>query len=71
MHYWGDLDTHGFAILNRLRAWLPQTQSFLMDRDTLLQHRDRWGQESKPTRARLAKLTDSEASLYADLVSDR
>jgi hypothetical protein len=21
---WGDLDTHGFAILSRLRAWLPQ-----------------------------------------------
>ncbi len=21
--YWGDLDTHGFAILDRLRAWLP------------------------------------------------
>lgn len=71
VHYWGDLDTHGFAILSRLRAWLPQTQSFLMDRETLLQHRDRWGQESKPTHARLAKLTDPEAALYADLVSDR
>jgi len=71
VHYWGDLDTHGFAILNRLRAWLPQTQSFLMDRDTLLQHRDRWGQESKPTNARLARLTDAEDALYADLVSDR
>lgn len=71
VHYWGDLDTHGFAILNRLRAWLPQTQSFLMDCDTLLQHRDRWGQESKPTRARLDGLTHSEAALYGDLVSDR
>ncbi|MDX6301695.1 MAG: hypothetical protein QOF53_2909, partial [Nocardioidaceae bacterium] len=30
--YWGDIDTHGFAILDRLRAWLPQTQSTLMDR---------------------------------------
>ncbi len=33
--YWGDLDTHGFAILNQLRAWLPQTRSLLMDRETL------------------------------------
>jgi len=71
VHYWGDLDTHGFAILNRLRAWLPQTQSFLMDRATLLHHRDRWGTESKPTSARLPRLTDTEASLYADLVTDR
>ncbi|MDT1894065.1 hypothetical protein FPK47_29370, partial [Acinetobacter baumannii] len=21
--YWGDIDTHGFAILDRLRAWMP------------------------------------------------
>ena len=27
--YWGDLDTHGFAILDRMRAWLPQTESVL------------------------------------------
>ncbi len=40
VHYWGDLDTHGFAILNRLRAWLPRARSFLMDRETLLAHRD-------------------------------
>lgn len=71
VRYWGDLDTHGFAILNRLRAWLPQTQSFLMDRDTLLQHRDRWGQESKPTNAFLTQLAEPESSLYADLVNGR
>ena len=23
--YWGDIDTHGFAILDRLRAWLPRS----------------------------------------------
>ena len=42
VRYWGDLDTHGFAILDQLRAWLPQTRSLLMERDTLLAHRDRW-----------------------------
>jgi len=51
VHYWGDLDTHGFAILNQLRAWLPQTRSFLMDRQTLVEHRDRWGREPAPTAA--------------------
>jgi hypothetical protein len=71
VHYWGDLDTHGFAILNQLRAWLPQTHSFLMDRPTLLEHRERWGHESTPTRARLDRLSSDEAAVYDDLVSDR
>ena len=70
VHYWGDLDTHGFAILHQLRAWLPQTRSFLMDRETLLAHRDRWVRESSPTAARLDRLTPEEAALYADLVGD-
>ncbi len=69
--YWGDLDTHGFAILDRLRAWLPQTRSFLMDRETLLEHRERWGRDGSPTHARLARLSLEEAALYEDLVSDR
>jgi hypothetical protein len=71
VHYWGDLDTHGFAILHQLRAWLPQTRSFLMDRQTLVQHRDRWVREPSPTTARLDRLTAAEAELYADLVSDQ
>lgn len=71
VHYWGDLDTHGFAILHQLRAWLPQTQTFLMDRATLLAHRDRWVHETAPTAATLSRLTADEAALYADLVSGR
>lgn len=69
--YWGDLDTHGFAILDRLRAWLPQTRSVLMDRATLLAHRERWGTEDVPTSARLRHLTADEHALYVDLVEDR
>jgi hypothetical protein len=69
--YWGDLDTHGFAILNRLRAWLPQTRSLLMDRETLVTHRDRWVTEASPTAARLPRLSSEEQSLYEDLVTDR
>jgi hypothetical protein len=71
VHYWGDLDTHGFAILHQLRAWLPQTRSFLMDRSTLVEHRDRWVREPSPTSARLDRLTPEEGALYADLVADR
>lgn len=68
--YWGDLDTHGFAILNRLRAHCPHTRSLLMDRSTLLAHRDRWGTEPSPTNAHLARLTAAESDLYQDLVED-
>jgi hypothetical protein len=71
VYYWGDLDTHGFAILNQLRAWLPQTLSFLMDYTTLDAHRDRWVVETSPTRARLSRLHPNEAHLYEDLVTDR
>jgi hypothetical protein len=69
--YWGDLDTHGFAILNQLRAWLPQARSLLMDRETLLAHRDRWVTEPSPATSQLSRLTDQEQGLYQDLVTDR
>ncbi|PPK96164.1 hypothetical protein CLV92_105266 [Kineococcus xinjiangensis] len=67
---WGDLDTHGFAILDTLRAHVPGVRSLLMDRATLLVHRDRWGREPKQARADLRRLTRQEAQLYADLRGD-
>lgn len=69
--YWGDLDTHGFRILDRVRAHLPEVRSILMDRDTLLAHEARWGAESTPTNVALTRLTDAEFALYTDLVTDR
>lgn len=71
IHYWGDLDTHGFAMLDQLRSYFPQTQSLLMDRATLLAHEPLWGEEPKPTRKRLSRLTDHEQALYEDLCLDR
>jgi hypothetical protein len=68
--YWGDIDTHGFAILDRLRAWLPGARSVLMDRETLLAHRDRWGSEDRPARSVLTRLSVEEGDLYAELVGD-
>jgi hypothetical protein len=67
MHYWGDIDTHGFAILNELRARFPQVKSLLMDRSTLMQFRPLWGQESSPIKADLTRLSRDEAHLYDDL----
>ncbi len=69
--YWGDIDTHGFAILDRLRVWLPRTRSVLMDRETLLAHRDRWVVEERPATSALTRLTSDEHDLYIDLVEDR
>jgi hypothetical protein len=68
--YWGDIDTHGFAILDRLRAWLPRARSVLMDRETLLAHRDRWVTEDRPARSVLTRLTPEEWNLYSELVAD-
>lgn len=69
--YWGDIDTHGFAILDRLRAWLPTTRSALMDRETLLAHRDRWVSEDRPASSMLNRLRSDERDLYTELVEDR
>ena len=65
--YWGDIDTHGFAILSRVRYRFPHTRSILMDEDTLLAHRHHWGTESDPTSAALTHLTAAEQSLYHSL----
>ena len=59
--YWGDLDSHGFAILNRLRAHLPDVESALMDEATLLAHEDLWVPEPKPSSGTFRELTGSEA----------
>ena len=67
MYYWGDIDTHGFAILNELRARFPHVKSLLMDRVTLMHFRPLWGQESSPVKANLAHLSHDEAHLYDDL----
>ena len=71
VHYWGDIDTHGFAILDQLRATLPHAQSLLMDRATLLAHADHWGEEPQPLSRDLPRLTAEEGALYDDLRDNR
>lgn len=71
VHYWGDLDTHGFAILDKLRGVLPDARSFLMDRETLLGHRALWVQEPCRHDKPLGRLTADEAAVYEDLRLDR
>ena len=68
--YWGDIDTHGFAILDRLRQRFPHARSMLMDRVTLLAHRDQWVREPSPLIVSLDHLDADEAQLYHHLVAD-
>lgn len=70
--YWGDIDTHGFAILDRLRATLPQARSLLMDAATLHAHRLLWVAEDADKRylGELSRLTDAERALFTQLRHD-
>lgn len=67
VYYWGDLDTHGFAILDQLRSHLPHAVSFLMDRQTLMTHQDQWVIEPQPALHDLPRLTPGERAVYDDL----
>lgn len=69
--YWGDIDTHGFDILDRLRRRVPGVRSLMMDRRTLLEHRIHVVVEERPTDKPLVTLTSEEQSLYGDLIEDR
>jgi hypothetical protein len=52
IYYWGDIDTHGFAILDQLRSCFDNVESFLMDRSTLLAFEAQWGGGRKTDVAR-------------------
>lgn len=67
IQYWGDIDTHGFAILNQMRGCFPDAESLLMDRQTLLDHQLLWGMEAQPEVANLTRLTPEECVLYDEL----
>lgn len=67
--YWGDIDTHGFAILDRLRASMPHTRSTMMDEATLQAHRPLWGTEPADKRyaGDLTRLDAAEQALFGAL----
>jgi hypothetical protein len=71
IYYWGDIDTHGFAILDQLRSQFDHVESFLMDRNTLLAFEALWGEEEKQTLRDLPRLNLEERALYDDLRDNR
>ena len=70
--YWGDLDTHGLAILSQFRCELPRAdvRSALMDPQTLLRYRRLWVDEGSPKKGQLPKLTDLEQTALEMLRSE-
>ncbi len=65
--YWGDLDTHGLAILSEVRGAVPQARSILMDVATLDEHRDRVGVEPSSRTDELPNLRPREEELWERL----
>lgn len=73
MIYWGDIDTHGFAILSQIRGYFPNVRSMLMDRTTLMDHKALWGQEDPAKRyaGDLHHLTPEEYDLFVELKQNK
>ena len=72
IHYWGDIDTHGFAMLSQLRGYYQQTRSLLMDRNTLESFPKAWvEEEGKRIVTELENLTAGEQTCYRLLCEDR
>ena len=67
IHYWGDIDTHGFAILDQLRNRFGHVESFLMNKEILMDHETIWGEEPSQVIHELPRLNDEERTLFNTL----
>jgi hypothetical protein len=67
----GDIDTHGFAILDQLRSVFSDVRSFLVDREMLMAFSDSWGKRDKQITRDLPRLNSDELALYNDLRDNR
>lgn len=60
--YWGDLDAHGFQILNQFRTYFLNTVAVMMDEETLFCFKSASG--TPASNQKLQHLTESELKLY-------
>ncbi len=69
LYYWGDIDSHGLSILNRLRQYFPQVIALMMDQQTLMEYQTLAIIEPPKSRcqARLTHLNSAEQTLYQQL----
>ncbi len=73
IYYWGDIDKDGYAILSQMRGYYPQTISFLMDEETLFNHKKLWTKDLSPKRnnPKLYNLSSNEQKIYLGLIEDK
>ncbi|MCK5896611.1 MAG: hypothetical protein KAG20_07385 [Cocleimonas sp.] len=69
LYYWGDIDTHGFSILSRLRSHFPKVYSIMMDENTLQKHSSLSVKEpvNAQCQNKLKHLNKAEKQLYLQL----
>lgn len=65
--YWGDLDSHGFGILNRIRSACCNVSTVLMDVETLEAYRDLWVEEPVPSTGTYSHLLPAEQQMVEHL----
>ena len=66
--YWGDIDTHGYAILHQARSRFPHLVSVMMDEATMLQFSTLWTEERSQHAAEdFSALTMEERAVYGAL----
>ena len=71
--YWGDIDSHGFAMLARMRGYYPQTESLLMDETLLARYRELAVEEPAAASTEVAAehLTPAERDTFTALREHR
>ena len=69
LYYWGDLDSHGFAILSQFRKSFEHVESLLMDRETVERFVHLGVEEPRQKRfeGELEGLTKEEKELFTEL----
>jgi len=62
--YWGDIDAHGFHILNQFRTYFPATISVMMNQETLSNFENHITEGKQTIPYHLPNLTPIEIELY-------
>jgi len=67
IYYWGDIDTHGFAMLSQVRGYFPCTESILMNEESVVRFKHLAVSEGKPFLGELENLTVEEQRVFEGL----
>lgn len=68
--YWGDIDAHGFQILNQFRSYFHNTIALMMDEETLQRFKEMIVEGKQAKNQSLPFLSETERQLYNYVVSN-